>query len=359
MHRCFPKTWGYLAIAQKESDDWRQRAIYRSAAAHPWTSVFYRSFFGRRPKLFWNDRKKLSHFGQNFWKYRVMNTVTASFNTTVRQMTEMSQRKKTALNCLLWSETETGDGTSHDNAAEATHATHCRSTKPVQKNSKTTVARSIKTSANFGTASKVLGEQNACRRASRDRVGAAGPPYVRCTRLPFQLSMTTRRENRTAATRPASDRDMYFLGCAKSTRSCPARVSIERICIAQASKSVSVAAPCLEARAFANAEVAQCHGHVIARQPSLERRTIRRNRKRMTTTPNLEWASARVCALREARTHTNRTPKHIAFCRLQCRLPFHGGSSVAWRGGRRIPTQLWKYTFPDLSQSFFLDCFQA
>jgi len=158
----------------------------------------------------------------------------------------------------------------------------------VQKNSKTTVARSIKTSANFGTASKVLGEQNACRRASRDRVGAAGPPYVRCTRLPFQLSMTTRRENCTAATRPASDRDMYFLGCAKSTRSCPARVSIERICIAQASKSVSVAAPCLEARAFANAEVAQCHGHVIARQPSLERRTIRRNRKRMTTTPNLE-----------------------------------------------------------------------
>jgi len=35
--------------------------------------------------------KKLSHFGQNVSKYRLMNTVTASFNTTVRQMTEMSQ----------------------------------------------------------------------------------------------------------------------------------------------------------------------------------------------------------------------------------------------------------------------------
>jgi len=30
-----------------------------------------------------------------------MNTVTASFNTTVRQMTEMSQRKTTGLNTSL------------------------------------------------------------------------------------------------------------------------------------------------------------------------------------------------------------------------------------------------------------------
>jgi len=37
------------------------------------------------------NEKKLSHFGQNVSKYRLMNTVTASFNTTVRQMTEMSQ----------------------------------------------------------------------------------------------------------------------------------------------------------------------------------------------------------------------------------------------------------------------------
>jgi len=65
-------------------------------------------FFGHRPKRFWIVRKKLSHFGQNVEKYRPMNTVTATFNTTVRQMTElfhwpkclskkmteMSQRKK-------------------------------------------------------------------------------------------------------------------------------------------------------------------------------------------------------------------------------------------------------------------------
>jgi len=37
--------------------------------------------------------EKLSHFGQNFWKYRPRNTVAASFNTTVRQMTKMFQQK--------------------------------------------------------------------------------------------------------------------------------------------------------------------------------------------------------------------------------------------------------------------------
>ena len=38
--------------------------------------------------------KNLSHFGQNVWKYKITNTVTASFDTTVRQMTEMPHRKK-------------------------------------------------------------------------------------------------------------------------------------------------------------------------------------------------------------------------------------------------------------------------
>jgi len=52
------------------------------------------SFFGHRPKWFWNDRKKSSHFGQNVWKYGLKCTVTASFNTTVRQMTEMFQWPK-------------------------------------------------------------------------------------------------------------------------------------------------------------------------------------------------------------------------------------------------------------------------
>jgi len=51
-------------------------------------------FFGHRLKCFWNDRKKSNHFGENVWKYRLMNTAVASFNTTVRQMTEMSQWPK-------------------------------------------------------------------------------------------------------------------------------------------------------------------------------------------------------------------------------------------------------------------------
>ena len=52
-------------------------------------------FFGHRPKWFWNDWIKWSHFGQNVWKYRLMNTVTASFNKSVRQTSEMSSQKKT------------------------------------------------------------------------------------------------------------------------------------------------------------------------------------------------------------------------------------------------------------------------
>ena len=51
-------------------------------------------FFGHRPKRFWNDRNKLSHFSRNVWKYGLKNTVMASFNTTARQMAEMFQRKK-------------------------------------------------------------------------------------------------------------------------------------------------------------------------------------------------------------------------------------------------------------------------
>ena len=51
-------------------------------------------FFGRRPKRFWNGRKKLSHFGQNVWKCRLRSTVLVSFNTSVIQMTEMFQWPK-------------------------------------------------------------------------------------------------------------------------------------------------------------------------------------------------------------------------------------------------------------------------
>jgi len=41
-------------------------------------------FISHRPKCFWNVRKKLSHFSQNVWKYRLMHIVMSSFNTTVR-----------------------------------------------------------------------------------------------------------------------------------------------------------------------------------------------------------------------------------------------------------------------------------
>jgi len=52
--------------------------------------------FGHRPKLFLNDRKKLSQFGQNVRRYRLVNIVAASFNTLTRQMTQMSAKKKTS-----------------------------------------------------------------------------------------------------------------------------------------------------------------------------------------------------------------------------------------------------------------------
>lgn len=51
-------------------------------------------FFGHWPKCLWNDRIKLSPFGQNVWKCRLKNTVTTSFDTTLRQMTKTSQRKR-------------------------------------------------------------------------------------------------------------------------------------------------------------------------------------------------------------------------------------------------------------------------
>jgi len=46
-------------------------------------------FFGHRPKRFWNDWRKFSHFGQNVQKYKLINTVMATFRTTVRQMTKI------------------------------------------------------------------------------------------------------------------------------------------------------------------------------------------------------------------------------------------------------------------------------
>ena len=57
-----------------------------------WQVFAARYFSGHWPNFF-KDRKKVSGFGHNVSKYRAMHTVMASFNTTVGQMTEMSQRK--------------------------------------------------------------------------------------------------------------------------------------------------------------------------------------------------------------------------------------------------------------------------
>ena len=54
--------------------------------------------FAHRTKCFWNNLKNLSHFSQNVWNYRLMNTAVVSFNTTVRQMTKISLKKW--LKCL-------------------------------------------------------------------------------------------------------------------------------------------------------------------------------------------------------------------------------------------------------------------
>ena len=68
---------------------------------------FWTCFFGHRidrGKMILKWPKKWSHFNQNVWKYRLRNTVTVSFNTTVRQMINCFSDqnvsvKKTDLNC--------------------------------------------------------------------------------------------------------------------------------------------------------------------------------------------------------------------------------------------------------------------
>jgi len=88
-------------------------------------------FSSHRPKRFWSDRKKLSHFGQKVWKFRLKNTVMVSFNTTVRQMTEMFQWKKTQnvirawirfadfVEPLRWTAVDSDDGERHLGAEAA------------------------------------------------------------------------------------------------------------------------------------------------------------------------------------------------------------------------------------------------
>jgi len=50
---------------------------------HLGLDLFFQSFSDDRPKFFWNDQKKLSQFGHNVWKGRLVNIVIASFNAVM------------------------------------------------------------------------------------------------------------------------------------------------------------------------------------------------------------------------------------------------------------------------------------
>jgi len=63
------------------------------ATWHCWYLIVWWFFFCHRLKWFWNDWKKLSHFSQNVWKCRLVNTVMMSFNTTLRQMSQQKITK--------------------------------------------------------------------------------------------------------------------------------------------------------------------------------------------------------------------------------------------------------------------------
>jgi len=54
-------------------------------------------FIGRRLNCFWNDRKKLSQFGHNVRKCKLLNTVTASINTIMGQNDRNVSVKKASL----------------------------------------------------------------------------------------------------------------------------------------------------------------------------------------------------------------------------------------------------------------------
>jgi len=48
------------------------------------------------------NQKKLSQFDHNVWKGRLVNAVMESFNNTIGQMTEMSQRKNSVCDCIFF-----------------------------------------------------------------------------------------------------------------------------------------------------------------------------------------------------------------------------------------------------------------
>ena len=58
---------------KRQSNKVSDLKIHRQFCSHCHTKHHWHSlvFFGHRPKCFWNDRKELSHFGWNVWKYRL------------------------------------------------------------------------------------------------------------------------------------------------------------------------------------------------------------------------------------------------------------------------------------------------
>jgi len=86
------RAWSDGDRSRRKSALCRKWALWRASCC---LGLFFRSFSGHRPEFFLTGRKKLSQFGHNVWKGRLVNnTVTASFNAIMRKLTEMSQRKK-------------------------------------------------------------------------------------------------------------------------------------------------------------------------------------------------------------------------------------------------------------------------
>jgi len=98
--------WSHLVVDPAElpeiAVDCDVAALIRMVSPHPsprgkasvktndWTETV---FFSVIDQNVFEMTKKISHFGHNVWKCRLMNTVMASFHTTAKQMTKMSQQK--------------------------------------------------------------------------------------------------------------------------------------------------------------------------------------------------------------------------------------------------------------------------
>ena len=74
----------------------------RSLFTDRWCTCFPVFVFRSQTEIFLKWPKKYSHFGQHVWKSRLLNTAMTSFNTTVRQLTKMSQQIVTEKSSLFF-----------------------------------------------------------------------------------------------------------------------------------------------------------------------------------------------------------------------------------------------------------------